>query len=113
MSRRIAGPSGLADRSTAARLTPEDQAQYKPDSERCENRLRRVFAHVLLRVFLKCSDAIPRIAPGLFGFAPRLAPGLFGLSTVLSRHGAGRGFQIAGCGSQILGCFACVGFTAL
>src|SRR6266403_1904072 len=102
MSRRIAGPGGLTDHSTAARLTSEDQAQDEPDSERCEDRLCRVFAHVLLRVLLKCADAIPRIAPGLFG-----------LTAVLSRHGTGRGLQIAGCGSQILGSFACVGFTAL
>src|SRR5947199_8924699 len=89
MSRRIAGPSGLADHSTAARLTSEDQAQYKPDSERCEHRLRRVFAHVLLRVFLKCADAIPRIAPSLFCFASRISPGLFSFAAVLSRHSAG------------------------
>src|SRR6266581_7523265 len=33
MPRRIAGPSRLADHSAAARSTPEDQAQDKPDSE--------------------------------------------------------------------------------
>src|SRR6266542_998550 len=38
MSRRIAGPSSLADHSTAARSTPEDQAQDKPDSETTRSR---------------------------------------------------------------------------
>src|SRR4030095_10476597 len=48
MPRRIAGPSRVADHSTAARSTPEDQAQDEPDSERGKDRLSRVFAHVLL-----------------------------------------------------------------
>jgi hypothetical protein len=56
------------------RLTPKDQAQDKPDSERREYRLCRVFAHVLLRIFLDCPDAILRIVPRLLGPAARYPP---------------------------------------
>jgi hypothetical protein len=56
------------------RLTPKDEAQDKTDSERREYRLRRVFAHVLLRIFLDCPDAILRIIPRLLGLAARYSP---------------------------------------
>ena len=58
----------------AERLTPKDQAQDKPDSECRESRLCRVFAHVLLRIFLDCLDAILRIIPRLLGSAARYPP---------------------------------------
>ena len=56
------------------RLTPKDQTQDKPDSECREYRLCRVFAHVLLRIFLDCPDAILRIIPRLLGPAARYPP---------------------------------------
>jgi hypothetical protein len=58
------------------RLTPKDEAQDKPDSERREYRLRRVFAHVLLRIFLDCPDAILRIIPRLLGSPARYSPAI-------------------------------------
>jgi hypothetical protein len=58
------------------RLTPKDQAQDKPDSERREYRLCRVFAHALLRIFLDCPDAILRIIPRLLGPAARYPPAI-------------------------------------
>src|SRR4029453_8066411 len=105
MPRRIAGPDKLADHSTAARSAPEDQAQDKPDSERGKDGLGRVFAHILLGVFLKCADPLGRIAPGLFRLATRFAPGMLRLTAVFSRDCACGGFQI-------LSRFTCMLFAA-
>src|SRR6266513_2477691 len=95
MPRRIAGPRAVADHlRKLSELTPEDQPQNKPDSERSKYRLRRIFAHILLRIILKCAGAIPCIPPGLFRFAPRFTPGLLCLAAVFTRNSAGRRFQI-------------------
>src|SRR5439155_26728469 len=76
-SRGIPGPRPIADHlRMLSELTPEDQPQHQPSSERCENRLCWIFTHVLLCVFLERPGAIPGIAPCLFCFAARLAQGL-------------------------------------
>jgi len=82
-------------------LTPEDQPQHEPNSERCENRLCWIFTHVLLCVFLERPDAIPGIAPCLFCFAARLAQGLLCLAPVLLRESACGGFQIFRCSARV------------
>src|SRR5215216_2828317 len=83
-------PAGLRDRElsfviseTGSELTPENQAQYKSDSERGTNRLCRIFANVLLCVVLEGPGALPRIAPCLFR-----------LAAVFSGHSARCRFQI-------------------
>src|ERR1700720_2415733 len=91
---------------SAARLTPENQAQNKPDPKGRKNRLRWILADVLLGVVLKRSNAGPRIAPSLLGFAPGVIPSLLGLATVFPRDRASRV-------SQILRRFPRVGFAAL
>src|SRR5512132_599499 len=107
MPRRIAGPRALADHlRKLSELTPEDQPQNKPDSERCTDRLRWIFAHVLFRVFLECTGAIPRIPPCLFCFAACFTPFLLCLAAIFSGYGAC-------CRSQIFSCFARMLFTAL
>src|SRR5438874_6822399 len=102
-------PAGLRNRivSPAMRrdLATEDQAENEPDAERGENGLRRVFANVLLAVFLQSADTVPRIFPDLFGF----------ILVFLSHRARGR-FQIlrhhAGGGPKILRGFADVGLAA-
>src|SRR4029453_8137384 len=44
-------------------LTTENQTEHETDPERGKDRLRRVFAHVLLAVVLKTADAMERIIP--------------------------------------------------
>src|SRR6266403_1366189 len=89
MSRGIAGPRALANHlRSVSELAPEDQTQHEPNSERSENRFCRIFAHVLLCVFLERPDAISRIPPCFFGFATCLAPCLLCLATVLSGQSA-------------------------
>src|SRR6266516_4923628 len=81
--RRIAGPRALADHLRKfSELAPEDQTQNKPDSERGKDRLRWIFAHVLLRVFLERTGAISRIPPCLFCFAACFAPLLLCLAAI-------------------------------
>src|SRR5437016_9639640 len=102
MSRRIAGPRALADHlRSGSELAPENQTQHEPNSERCENRLRWIFTHVLLCVFLKRPGAIPGIAPCLFCFAARLAQGLLCLAPVLFCESACGGFQILRCSARM------------
>src|SRR5207245_1275786 len=69
-------------------LTPEDQTQNKPDSERGKDRLRWIFAHVLLRVFLERAGAVPGIPPCLFCFAACFAPFLLCLAAIFFSYGA-------------------------
>src|SRR5215510_1854234 len=107
MPRRIAGPRALADHlRKPSELTPEDQSQNKPDSERSKDRLRWIFAHVLLRVFLECAGAIPRIPPCLFCLAASFTPGLPCLAAIFFSDGPC-------CRSQIFSCSASMLFTAL
>src|SRR5262249_19881457 len=89
MPRRIARPRALAAhfRELSA-LTPEDQTQHEPDSERREYRLCRIFTHILLCIFLECADATARISPRLFRFASRFTPGLLRFSAVFFRESA-------------------------
>src|SRR5215471_19398531 len=61
-------------------LAPEDQPQHEANPERCEYCFRWIFAHVLLGVFLECSNAAPGIAPSLFCFAAVFAPRLLRFS---------------------------------
>src|SRR6266545_4922036 len=87
MPRRIAGPRALADHlRKPSELTPEDQSQNKPDSERGKDRLRWIFAHILLRVFLECAGAIPRIPPCLFCFAACLTNSANKSRTKVEQH---------------------------
>src|SRR5437867_10345977 len=89
MPRRIAGPRALTDHlRKLSELTPEDQTQNKPDSERGKDRLRWIFAHVLLRVFLERTGAISRIPPCLFCFAACFAPLLLCLAAIFFSESA-------------------------
>src|SRR6266508_6541390 len=107
MPRRIAGARALADHlRKPSELTPEDQSQNKPDSERGKDRLRWIFAHVLLRVFLECAGAIPCISPCLFCFAACFAPFLLCLVAVVFSYGACRRLSVFSCRARRL-------FTAL
>src|SRR6266536_922986 len=90
-SRGIPGPRPIADHlRMLSELTPEDQPQHEPNSERCENRLCWIFTHVLLCVLLERPDAIPGIAQGLLCLAP-----------VLLRESACGGFQIFRCSARV------------
>src|SRR4029077_6770471 len=89
MARRIARPRALAAPLRAPLdLTPEDKTQQEPNSERREYRLCRIFAHVMLRIFLERTHAAPGISPRLFCFTARFAPGLLGLASVFFRKSA-------------------------
>src|SRR6266545_1350792 len=107
MPRRIAGPRALADHlRKPSELTPEDQSQNKPDSERGKDRLRWIFAHILLRVVLETAGSIPGISPCLFCFTACFTPFLLCLASIFSSHGACCRFQIFSCSARML-------FTAL
>src|SRR5207245_10529155 len=102
MDRWIAGPRALADHlRSGSELASEDQTQHEPNSERCENRLRWIFTHVLLCVFLKRPDAIPGIVPCMFCFAACLAQGLLCLAPVLLCESACGGYQIFLCSARV------------
>ena len=66
-----------------SKLTPEDQTQHEPDSERRKYCFCWIFTDVLLGVFLERPNAARGIAPGLFRFSARIAPGLLRFSAVL------------------------------
>src|SRR5882724_6624613 len=107
MPRRIAGPRALTDHlRKLSELTPEDQTQNKPNSERGKDRLRWIFAHILFRVFMECAGAIRRIPPCLFCFPACFAPFLLCLTAIFISYGAC-------CRSQIFSCSARMLFTAL
>src|SRR4029077_12445981 len=105
--RRIARPRALAGHlGELLNLTPEDQTQHEPNSECCEYRPCRIFANVLLRIFLERTSAAPPISPRLFCFAACFAPGLLCLASVCFRKSA--------CGRfQILRCFTSMFFATL
>ena len=89
MPRRIARLRALAThRRALSDLAPEDQTQHESDSERREHRFCRIFAHVLLRIFLKRADAARGISPSLFCFATCFTPGLFRFPAVFFRESA-------------------------
>src|SRR5207247_8769210 len=91
MPRGIARPRALADHLRGvSELAPEDQTQDEPNSERRENCPCRIFAHVLLCIFLERPYAIPRITPCLFCLATCLVPDLLCLAAVLSCQSACR-----------------------
>src|ERR1700745_3692993 len=103
MPRRIAGPRALADHLRRfSELAPEYQTQNKPNSERGKDRFRWIFAHILLRIVLKCANAIPRISPCLFCFAACFAPFLLCLAAIFFSHGACCRFQIFSCSARML-----------
>src|SRR5213596_1734462 len=88
-------PAGLRDRGlsliifrSAFELTPEDQTQHEPNSERGKYRLCWIFTDVLLGVFLERASAACGIAPCLLRFAARFAPGLLCLAAVFFRKSA-------------------------
>src|SRR6059058_5299162 len=102
MPRRIAGPRALTDHlRKLSELTPEDQTQNKPDSERGKDRLRWIFAHVLLRVFLERAGAVPGIPPCLFCFAACFAPFLLCLAAIFFSYGACCRFLIFSCSARM------------
>src|SRR5438552_12162653 len=103
MPRGIARPRALADHLRGvSELAPEDQTQDEPNSKRRENCLCRIFAHVLLCIFLERPDAIPRITPCLFCLATCLVPSLLCLAAVLSRQSACGRFQIFRCSARVV-----------
>src|SRR5437763_8274878 len=107
MPRRIAGPRALTDHlRKLSELAPEYQTQNKPDSERGKDRLRWIFAHILLRVVLETAGSIPRISPCLFCFTACFTPFLLCLASIFFSHGACCRFQIFSCSARLL-------FTAL
>src|SRR5947207_7532598 len=88
-------PAGLRDRglsllisSALSKLTPEDQTQHEPNSERREYCLCGIFTDVLLGIFLERPSAACGIAPCLFRFAARFAPSLLCLAAVFFRKSA-------------------------
>src|SRR5262249_38310456 len=98
MPRRIAGPRALANHlRKLSELTPKDQTQNKPDSERGKYRLRWILAHILLRVFLERTGAVPCITPCLFCFAACFAPGLLCLAAIFFSDRACCRFQVFSC----------------
>src|SRR5438132_12271109 len=108
---RPACPAGLRDRMVSPaiqcnRLTPENQAQYEPDSKRCHDCFGRIFTHVLLGIFLKGADTTSGVVPSVLSFVTCFIPGLLGFTTVFVRDGPGRR-------SQVFGGFARVGLAAL
>src|SRR5205823_927110 len=100
------GTGWLRQPFSAARLTPENEAQDKADSKRRKNRLGRIFPHVLLGIFLKRARTTSRIVPHLFSFPAGVIPGLLGFPAIFSGDRAGRR-------SQVLGGFARVCLAAL
>src|SRR4051795_7257621 len=66
-----------------SKLTPQDQTQHEPNSERREYCFCWIFTDVLLCVFLERPGAARRVPPGLFRFAARIAPRLLRFSAVL------------------------------
>jgi len=49
------------------RLVSEGEAQHETDAERSENRFHRIFAHVILTLFLRGANAHFRLIPRLLG----------------------------------------------
>src|SRR4029077_5984869 len=98
-SQRVVDQTGMARRIARSRalvahfrelldLTPEDQTQYEPNSQRREYRLCLIFAHVLLCIVLKGTDATPGVSPCLFCFTACVAPSLLCLASVFVRKSA-------------------------
>src|ERR1700704_6569489 len=103
MPRRIAEPRAFTDHlRKLSELTPEDQPQHKSNSEGRKDRLRWIFAHILLRVFLECAGAIPCIAPCLFCFSACFAPFLLGFAAMLSRESPRCRFQTLRCFTRMV-----------
>src|SRR5438876_412572 len=83
-------PAGLRDGRLSllifqalSKLTPEDQTQHEPNSERREYCFCWIFTDILLGIFLERPNAAPSIAPRLSCFAASFAPGLLRFSAVL------------------------------
>jgi hypothetical protein len=83
VSRGIAEPHRFASHA-AQSLATENQPENEPDPERREDGLGRIFAHVLLAIFLESAGTFARVFPNLLGFV-----------AIFFGHRPRRGLQIA------------------
>src|SRR3954452_459712 len=69
-------PAALRARASpiiSSGLAPENHSEHEPDAERGDDRLGRIFAHVLFGIVLECARASARVAPRPLGLVAILS----------------------------------------